>query len=244
MKNSWGINIKIAILVILGVIFIGAAIKEQYPYVKAAQENKRIRAEYADGDDKEEGDAKHGKDINFAGLQGMNPDIVGWIEIPGTPIDYPILKNPYDNYYLTHSPSGAYSELGSIFMQASADAGFNGKHTILYGHNLADGQMFGSLDVYAAKDARDAQPYIYIYLPGERLRGTVYSAYICQDQSEAYQLTYKDMDAYLNWLDMTVVDSNYTSVHPKGTDKVLTLSTCTDTGADRFVIHSILEEYE
>ena len=168
-----------AALVLVAVIFLGLAVKEEWPYQMEQERQEGMREKLTGspgGQQDGEKDPCLERKIDFGGLKDVNPDIVGWIYVPGTQIDYPFLKNPYDIFYLTHDYTGADSVLGSIFMLSAADPSFEAGHTVLYGHNMVDGQMFGTLSVYADKGARDAQPYLYIYQPEQVLRCTVYSA--------------------------------------------------------------------
>jgi sortase B len=231
-------KLSISIILITALFFLNLAIKEELPYIEAKEKNKDIRKDYV-SDQKQERD----REINFTALQAINPDIIGWIFVPGTAIDYPILQNSlYDSYYLTHDFTGGWSELGAIFIQKSENAAFEGQHTIIYGHNLVDDQMFGSLSIYANQNIRDAQPYIYIYLPEKTIQYEIYSAYECLDGTETYQMTYADENEFQKWISFTTKNSNYTVMDPRGKDYVLTLSTCTDSGSYRFVVHSIINQ--
>lgn len=235
-------KLLIAAVLLSAFTFLCLSVREVVPYAWAARKNKEAVQKYAPAE-KPTPEGEAGRKIDFAALQKVNPDIVGWIWIPGTPIDYPVLHNPTVNYYLSHDYTGARSELGAIFQQAGEDPSFTARHTILYGHNLVDNQMFGALSKYASQAARDAQPYVYVYLPDKTLRCEIYSAYECADGTETYQLTYGSWEAFGQWLDFTVSSSAYPSATlPDKGDRILTLSTCTDKGDKRFVVHSIIKK--
>lgn len=248
--SIWRESMKKAgfILVLTAVVFLGLAMKEEWQYWMGREKVEELRAEHTDRmggkpDGEAEEDPNLNRKIDFQGLKDLNPDITGWIYVPETQIDYPVLKNPYDSYYLSHDYTGADSMLGSIFMLSEADPEFQARHTVLYGHNMVDGQMFGTLSIYADRGARDAQPYIYIYGPDQTLRCTVYSAYVCQDMSEAYLTAYGDDREYQAWLEKTASASNYhCDAIPGLGDRILTLSTCTDQGDLRFVVHAIIHK--
>ena len=221
------------------IFFVLAAISE-LPYRKNAGHMKQIRVEYTQAQPKEAGDPQMYRQIDFDGLKRINPDIVAWISIPGTPVDYPVLKNPYDDYYLYRDYAGQYQYTGSIFMRAAAAADFSGKHTILYGHNMTDGQMFGWLKNYRDVENRNAHPYIYIYLPERKaLKWQVYSVYQCYDATDTYRTVFEDADDYKTWQEMTV-RLGKASVELKPVDRVLTLSTCTASGRERYTVHGVL----
>ena len=82
-----------------------------------------------------------------------NSDMVGWIQIEGTGIDYPVMRTPTDpNYYLKHDFEKHYKDYGCPFMQADCDAQAPSDNLIIYGHNMKDGSMFADLAKYRSKD--------------------------------------------------------------------------------------------
>lgn len=82
-----------------------------------------------------------------------NSDMVGWIQIEGTNIDYPVMQTPADpNYYLKHDFEKHYTDYGCPFMQADCDALRPSDNLIIYGHNMKDGSMFADLAKYRNKD--------------------------------------------------------------------------------------------
>lgn len=82
-----------------------------------------------------------------------NTDMVGWIQIEGTNIDYPVMQTPADpNYYLKHDFEKHYTDYGCPFMQANCDALRPSDNLVIYGHNMKDGSMFADLAKYRSKD--------------------------------------------------------------------------------------------
>lgn len=82
-----------------------------------------------------------------------NSDMVGWIQIEGTSIDYPVMQTPADpNYYLKHDFEKHYTDYGCPFMQADCDALAPSDNLIIYGHNMKDGSLFADLAKYGSKD--------------------------------------------------------------------------------------------
>ena len=91
--------------------------------------------------------------VDFAGLRCVSKHVVGWIRIAGLEvIDYPIVQGSDDTYYLRHTWDDRVSRYGAIFMEWENQPDFNDLHTILYGHSMNDGSMFGSLKQYANAD--------------------------------------------------------------------------------------------
>lgn len=75
-------------------------------------------------------------ELNLAALRAVNPDVAGWIEIPGTELSYPIMQGVDNHYYLDHNWKQESNRGGSIFLEATCGADFSDFHTILYGHRM------------------------------------------------------------------------------------------------------------
>lgn len=84
----------------------------------------------------------------FAQLRRINPDVCGWITMEGTGIDFPVLQGPNNLSYISQDVFGNFSLAGSIFLDSRDDPGFSECYALLYGHHMADGNMFGDLDRY------------------------------------------------------------------------------------------------
>ena len=113
--------------------------------------------------------------IDWQKLRAINDDIVAWIEIPDTNINYPILKDVYNLYYLKHDYNKQYSSSGSIF--TSNINPFIENETIIYGHNMKNNTMFSELGKYLKKDFLDSHNLIKIYTPNGNYEGTIFSVY-------------------------------------------------------------------
>ena len=103
--------------------------------------------------------------INFPALKKKNPQIVAWVSIPNTPVDYAVVQGKDNNYYLTHDALKRRSSGGSIVLDSKLKKDFSSSDSILYGHQMRDKSMFGSLARYRNKNFRDKHQYIYVYTP-------------------------------------------------------------------------------
>lgn len=103
--------------------------------------------------------------LDFAALRAQYPDIRAWLTIPGTPIDYPVLKSSTDDpeHYLRRNYKGEYRAAGSLFFQA--DCSLNGIVLVVYGHNMGDGTMFGKLPMYMDSIFCSEHPRIILQTP-------------------------------------------------------------------------------
>jgi len=84
----------------------------------------------------------------FAQLRNINPEVRGWITMDGTGIDFPVLQGQNNLSYINRDVFGNFSLAGSIFLDSRDDPGFGEAYALLYGHHMADGNMFGDLDKY------------------------------------------------------------------------------------------------
>ena len=98
----------------------------------------------------------------YAEIYEMNNDTVGWIKLPGTPLDYPVLQTPdQENFYLYRDFNKADSKRGSIYAREVCDITEPSDNITIYGHNMADGSMFAALNSYVNKHAWEANPLIF-----------------------------------------------------------------------------------
>ena len=121
-----------------------------FMYREGVQEYEDLRTyvKETDEDDHTEGtDGSDGKQtvVDFRALKKINPDIVAWIRIPDTSIDYPVVQGNDDSYYLTHTFKKAEHVAGAIFLDSDNSADFSDDKNIIYGHNMKDGSMFRGL---------------------------------------------------------------------------------------------------
>ena len=133
--------------------------------------------------------------IDWEKLRKTNPDIIAWITVPGTKIDYPVLSCKTWNEYLHKDYMGEPSKPGSVFIQPETGKEFNDFHTIIFGHNMRNQSMFGSLHRYEEESFWEKHRKIYVYQPGKAFCWRVFSAYDCKDGSETYLTEYKDTGA-------------------------------------------------
>ena len=177
--------------------------------------------------------------IDFASLKEINDEAVGWIEIPGTEISYPVVHTTDNTYYLTHTFRRQENKSGAIFVEASNAGDFSDLHTIIYGHNMKNGSMFAGLKNYGKKNYYEAHPYIYL----DQEDGThCYQIFSCHEADVTditYTVGYRSDDTYAAFLDELTASSLYDTGVSVGTDdSVITLSTCTSNGSKRFVVHA------
>jgi len=103
--------------------------------------------------------------VNFKALKKKNKQIIAWISIPNAPVDYAVVKSSNNTFYLKHNALKRKSYSGAIFLDSKLKSNFANQDSIVYGHRMRDGSMFGSLKHYANKNYRKNHQYVYVYTP-------------------------------------------------------------------------------
>ena len=184
--------------------------------------------------------------VDFDTLLSENEDTIGWIHIPAVDISYPLLYYPGDNdYYINRDFEGRYSEAGVIYLECTNNPNLEDKNSLIYGHNMADGTMFGDLHkLQLDEDLYTDHPYFYIYKPdGSVNRYSIFSYYPTQKGSNTY-LTIQSKEGYDYYSNMAEYHSvRDIDVSFKDDPPIVTLSTCHGGAGTtkRFVVHGILD---
>lgn len=115
--------------------------------------------------------------IDFETLRDINPDIVGWIKIPGTRIDYPVVQGKDNEEYLHKTFSKKQNRSGSVFLDVNCKKDFSSDNSVIYGHHMKDGSMFAELVKFRDPAFVKRHKRILLYLPEKTLSLSVVSAY-------------------------------------------------------------------
>jgi sortase B len=188
--------------------------------------------------------------IDFDKLIAKNSDIVAWIKVDGTNIDYPVLRAPEDDeeYYLHRDYEKNYLYAGSIYMESYNQGDFSDRDTILYGHNMADGSMFASLHKFEDTTFFNKHKTFSIYTPDSIKTYKIYSAYEYDDRhiNNSFNHFLEDdvFQEYINYsLNPTSALLSNVRKGSKVTidDKLVTLSTCTNNRPNnRYLVQGVL----
>lgn len=160
------------------------------------------------------------RSIDWEYLKSINEDIVGWIFIENTNIDYPILKDK-ETYYLQHSFDKKYNSNGSIFTTNLSP--FEDEETLIYGHNMKNGSMFTNLSKYWNEDFFKSHLKFKVYTPECNYEANVFSVYstgIETENNNIKSLNFKERIKYYK------KSSKYDIVIPENISKIIKLSTC------------------
>jgi len=182
---------------------------------------------------------RQGPEVDFEALSAINPDVVAWLSIDGTGIDYPIVQGEDDRYYLNHLFTGEKNRAGCLFLDSENAADFSDGNSVVYGHYLKDGTMFSSLLKYKKQDYFDAHPSGWLVTPERTYRVHFFSGFVSNVQGDAWT-TAPDAP----WSAQMAQNSLFSAdVTPHPADQFLTLSTCSyEFKNARFVLIGVMEE--
>ncbi len=183
-------------------------------------------------------------EVDFETLRKDCRDIIGWIYCPDTAINYPILQGRDNKYYVRRLPSGKWNINGSIFMDYRNSKELSDPNTIIYGHNIKNGSMFGCLKDYRDQNFFEAHSNMYILTPTGNYILEVFAGMTVEVDSIVYSLS-EDKTAraeQINYLfENSAFSPNIKAEDIKENDKLVTLSTCAEeTNTKRFVIVGLL----
>ena len=171
--------------------------------------------------------------INWDELKSVNNDVVAWVRIPNTNISYPVVNS---SKYLRKNIYGRYSKGGTPFVADDLDAPFNCPNTLVYGHNLQNGTVFADLKKYSSQEYTNAHSIVYIYLPDGSVREySVVSFHIVKATNKnIYNPFVEDV---LKYKEYVYANNKINGAEIDEGDQILTLSTCTNKGDNRYVLH-------
>lgn len=190
---------------------------------------------------------------NFEELKNQYPDIIGWIKVPGTPIDTPIVQEPQDDfYYLTHNAEKQYDPAGAAYIQHHNKADFSDPVTLLYGHNMLDERIFSKQLAFADRTFFNNNEKFYVYSPGHKLTYTICSAYVYDNKHIMNSFDFSKKDVRMKYFNEVM--------HPKSLSqnvrdgitltedsKIMQLSTCMNDlslTSQRYILTGVLDNDE
>ena len=239
-KVFWGIVLALAMLVIAGgtcyimLQFFSQDDSKNYIQTSPASTNPNLAENHS---------------IDWHKLQERNNDVYAWIYVPGTRVDHVVVqpgKHTDDLYYMDKDLDKNYKFAGTIFSEKHNKKDFSDPVTVLYGHNMINGEMFATLHKFKNPKFFKKHKFMYVYQPQRKLTYKIYSAYTYDDRHilnsfdfskpkvlKKYQKrTLKPKALDKNVRKKTVLDLN---------SKILTLSTCTNGASNtRYLVQGVL----
>ena len=263
------LNILIIIFTLLIIFFAYMLVKETIPYIESRKEYDDLQQFIlpeeevkpstvivgnigaddgaADGESGEKvmREAACNLKVDFEALWKVNPDVKGWIYLEALGITYPIVKGDTNDDYIYTSVKGSANSGGSIFMDYRNSDDFMDPHTLIYGHNMKDGSMFGKLKKLYDQDfvdEWDAPLCFWIITPKGKYRFDIFSIHTVSATGDAYTLFTGQGDVVAEYINkmarQTGVELPQRAYNSE--DKVITLSTCTSGDEYRLVVQGVL----
>ena len=165
--------------------------------------------------------------MDFSGLQEENSDIIAWLTIPGTIIDYPVTQTDNNKYYLNHTAEKKYNVIGALFLDHRNNKDFSDFYSIIYGHHMKNGKMFGQLSKFKDKAFFDATETGTLYTPEKTYRFEIFAVAVTKSTGGYYNYIFpalSDREEHLAMIKATA--KFYRDIGVTAEDRLLALSTC------------------
>lgn len=211
--------------------------------VQKSGENNSSVSSVGDNEKSENEESESGGESALSGYENLlkiNPQVLGWIAIPGTQLSFPLLQGEDNDYYLHHDIYGRESRYGAIFADYKANLYGGESNIIIYGHHMRNGSMFGSLEEYDSRSYYEEHPSFFLFLPEEEreyeiiavLKNDIYSREKEPFQYYDYErIETKEMfDKYCQGIKShSLYDTGLAAEYG---DELVTLCTCSYSGKD------------
>lgn len=228
-KRSFSVISTILLILGIGCILVAAGmwIYAQVQYAQQSAINEKLAA-YATVSD----DSVTAPVVDWEGLKAINDDVVGWLQIPGTNVDYPVYQGADNNEYLRTNAEGEYSIGGQIFMDyENAKPGLVDRQTLIYGHHLNNGEMFTIVDDMCNQEVFDQYDTIWYVTENETYELEPLFIYkSAATNGEARQSTFASTEDFHEYLSGLLSEASAQSATAESSinnvTKVLTLCTC------------------
>lgn len=187
------------------------------------------------------------KEVNFAELQSINPDVYAWMTVPGTEIDYPIAHCDKDDaIYLEQDINHKKSAYGMIFTDTWNPNDFSDRMTLIYGHNMKDGSMFAGLHAFRDSKFFNEHDTIKIYMPEGELDYKIFACYTAKNEHILEKNNFADDVAYLCYIEdvknIRDMSANIRDMEIGTEDRMITLVTCIGDQSKRLFVQAVLQE--
>lgn len=181
-------------------------------------------------------------DVRYEVLKSINDDFVSWLYYEPLEISYPVVRGNDNDYYTSYTFEGTENTSGAIFMDFLNKPDYSNYNTIIYGHNMRNGTMFGSLKKLLNDEGIiKADPYFYVFTEDKSYMYEIFAVYITNAGSQTYDLVMNEegQKEYLEYIDKTATYRSEKEV--TASDRVVTLSTCYGLHSKtRTVVHGVL----
>ena len=179
--------------------------------------------------------------VDFAQLQNINPEVIGWIRVGSVNISYPVAQAKDNDYYLHRTFKKVDNFAGCIFENCNNSPFFTDQNTIIYGHNMKNGSMFGQLKKFKEQETFDKNPYFWMFTKDFIYQYRIFSSSIVSKIGDPYITRFSDED-FQKFIEKSISSSENKcgDVSVTTDDRIMTLSTCTGNDATRRILQGVL----
>ena len=165
--------------------------------------------------------------VDFDELMKENSDIIGWIYSENTPIHYPVVQSDDNDYYLRRDLQGKYLANGTLFADFRCKAVGTDQNYIIYGHNMKNSAMFGTLVNYSEQNYYNEHPVLYYLTPDNDYRIDLFAGFTTEAEADIYRINIGNDEDFEMFLQELKEKSTFVSdVNVTKDDHIVTLSTC------------------
>ena len=180
--------------------------------------------------------------VDFDALLAENPDVIAWLYSPDTPIHYPVVQGEDNAYYINHLLNGKSNGSGTLFLDYRNEADLSHWNSVIYGHNMKNDSMFGTLTDYKKQAYYDAHPKMYLLTPEGDYVIHLVAGLVTPSDSDVYSALYPDEEEkeqlLKKWLSASTFQAEW---EPSPDDRFITLSTCSyEYSNARYVLIGVL----
>lgn len=247
-RGPWRVVFWIALAVfVVSLAVLGALF---FSYWQGQNAYDKIADQAFEAPDDIEGSDLASLTVDWDALRAINSEVAGWIYIPGTVVNYPIVHTDNDEYYLDYNFNGERgwgATFGTIFLQAANNADFSDANNIIYGHHLRNGSMFACVAQFVDAAQFNSHRTIYLLTPEGNYKLRTFSLVHCSADDPlavtAFKSTEEQTEYVQDKMERTVVTPEGDVPAASGIDHTFALVTCDSLPSDgRYVLYSYVEE--
>ena len=217
----------IIVLLLVFIVSTTGVVATLYRYQQADNEYKNLQNGYIAYKEIQPSKETAPISVDFEKLLEENSDTIGWLYCEGTPINYPVVQTDDNDYYLRRDIHGDYLYTGTLFADCRCPAVGTGQNHIIYGHNMKNASMFGTLVDYSEQEYYDKHPMLYYLTPNGDYRIDLFAGFTTNADSDIYRTEIGSTEEFEAFLQDLIADSTFTSdVAVTGNDHIVMLSTC------------------
>ena len=186
--------------------------------------------------------------VDWDALKAVNPDVVGWVYVPNTVINYPIVQTDDNTYYLCHNfwhENGWVAQVGCIFLACENASDFTDANNIVYGHHMNNGSMFGAIADMVNQDMFNSCRTVYVLTPAKDFKLRTFSLVHAPSSNNLAQYSFANENQRQDYLaeikSMSVVNADSVA-DTKDMTKTFMFSTCDNLWSDgRYLLFAYVE---